>query len=604
MKEQSNTTKARLDKFKELYESATLASEVSRERLTKHMEQYLGSDEIDGSSEKATVVRNITFELIESEINAEIPVPKVDTSCYNAERDMNARAIERLCSALRSRLPFEEINDRDERFTYIYGGSVFYIEWDNLGGASSDGGVKLHLLSPLDFIPQPSIESVEDMEYCFLHFTTTRSELMLKYGVEEKDLPLAECEYLADLDNSLGDAVAVIVAFYRDEAGEVGKFVFSGDLVLSDMPNYYKRKLLVCKECGKTANECECEEPKYSYLDVNDEKISFEGKEITVPYYIPKNFPIVVRKNSIGDSYLYGGSDCERIRPQQQSINKVESRILQKLMRSGVTPIMPEGTAITLSNAIFGQIIKTRPGESIDSYGKIDTTPNISQDIEEANRLYDQAKRVLGISDALQGLDGASSESGYARQLKIARASSRLESKKRMKHLSYSKIYELIFKHYLAFADEPERYAYRDTFGRIHFSEFNRYDFIEQDKNGNYYYDDSYLFSVDTTSGTQYQAEALWEINLQNLERGTLGARENPYTLMRYWQLQDKAHFPYARENVEYFQDMINRNMGKAVFGIPENEEADTEQESEKAESQVEYKAPHTSEIKTYAQSE
>ena len=106
MKEQSNTTKARLDKFKELYESATLASEVSRERLTKHMEQYLGSDEIDGSSEKATVVRNITFELIESEINAEIPVPKVDTSCYNAERDMNARAIERLCSALRSRLPF------------------------------------------------------------------------------------------------------------------------------------------------------------------------------------------------------------------------------------------------------------------------------------------------------------------------------------------------------------------------------------------------------------------------------------------------------------------------------------------------------------------
>ena len=27
----------------------------------------------------------------------------------------------------------------------------------------------------------------------------------------------------------------------------------------------------------------------------------------------------------------------------------------------------------------------------------------------------------------------------------------------------------------------------------------------------------------------------------------------------RYWQLQDKAHFPHARENVEYFQDILDK---------------------------------------------
>ena len=221
---------------------------------------------------------------------------------------------------------------------------------------------------------------------------------------------------------------------------------------------------------------------------------------------------------------------------------------------------MPEGTAITLNNSVFGQLIKTRPGESMSSYGTIDTTPDIKQDIEEADRLYDQAKRVLGISDALQGTDATSAESGYARQLKISRASSRLESKKRMKHLAYCKIYELIFKHYLAFADEPRRFAYQDTLGRMHFSEFNRYDFIESDRKGNYYYDDSYLFTVDAKADDQYQSETLWEINLQNLERGTLGDKTAPATLMRYWQLQDKAHFPYARENVEYFQDLINKS--------------------------------------------
>ena len=584
MKQKSKETKARLEKFKELYQSALLAAEVSRERLTRHMDQYLGSDEIDGSSERASVVRNITYEVIESEINADIPVPKVDTSCYSSEREQNARAIERLSSALRSRLPFEELNDRDERYTYVYGGSVFYVEWDNTQSDSAgEGSVRVHLLSPLDFIPQPSIDAIEDMEYCFLHFTTTRGELISKYHAREEELVLAECEYLADIDDSLGDAVAVIVTFYKDEQGQVGKFVFSGDLALLDMPNYYKRKAPVCKECGKEAALCECGLPDLTYLDIEAETVALKnGESITIPYYVPRCFPIVIRKNTISDMTLFGGSDCERIRPQQQAINKVESRILQKLLRSGVTPIMPEGTSITLSNAIFGQIIKTRPGESIDSYGKIDTTPDITQDIEESDRLYDQAKRVLGISDALQGLDATTSESGYARQLKISRASSRLETKKRMKNLAYCKLYELIFKHYLAFADEPRRFAFRDTFGRIHFSEFNRYDFIEQDKGGNYYYDDSYLFAVDSNANAQYEIETLWEMNLTNLERGTLGDKNDPMTLMRYWQLQDKAHFPHARENVEYFQDILNETVGPESNKILKGEIINEQEKGEK----------------------
>ena len=552
MKELTKETKRRFDRMRELYTAANLAAEDNRERLARHMDQYLGSDEIDGSSERAAVVRNITYELIESEINADIPQPKVDTSCYSTQREQNARAIERLSSALRSRLPFEELNDRDERYTYILGGSVFYIEWDSAQQDSAgEGSVRVHLISPLDFIPQPGIESVEDMEYCFLHFTTTRSELAVKYNISEADLGLAECEYLADLDDPSGDAVAIVVAFYRDERGQVGKLVFSGDLLLCDIPTYYMRKSSVGSGDDR------------EYIDLERERVTLpDVGEVEIPYYIPTCFPIVVRKNTIGDGVLLGGSDCERIRPQQQAINKLESRILQKLLRAGITPVMPEGTAVTLNNSIFGQIIKTRPGESMASYGTIDTTPDIEQDIKEADRLYDQAKRVLGISDALQGLDSTTSESGYARQLKISRASSRLETKKRMKHLAYCRIYEIIFKHYLAFADEPRRFAYRDTFGRMHFSEFNRYDFIERDNEGNYYYDDSYLFTVDVNADDQYSSESLWEINLTNLERGTLGDRSSPTTLMRYWQLQDKAHFPYARENVEYFQDMINRDSG------------------------------------------
>ena len=104
------------------------------------------------------------------------------------------------------------------------------------------------------------------------------------------------------------------------------------------------------------------------------------------------------------------------------------------------------------------------------------------------------------------------------------------------------------------------------------YSEFNRFDFIERDKSGGYYYDDSYLFSVETQPQTEYQSESLWEINLTNLERGTLGDKTSYKTLLRYWQLQDKANFPNARENVEYFQNLIKNENNNESEKINEKE--------------------------------
>ena len=132
------------------------------------------------------------------------------------------------------------------------------------------------------------------------------------------------------------------------------------------------------------------------------------------------------------------------------------------------------------------------------------------------------------------------------------------ESKKKMKHTAYAELDRLIFLHYLAFADEPRLLSYKDAYGRLHNAEFNRYDFIEYDpKSGSYYYDDAYLFSIDQNDGAQYQREALWERNLENLKSGSLGDPTSPVTLLRYWQCQERAHYPYARENVEYFTDAI-----------------------------------------------
>ena len=550
-KEQEN--KSRLEYFRDLYDTALLSVSELHSGLEKNMNQYLGSEEIDGG-ESATIVRNITYELIESQISADVPVPKVDTPCYNEKRGENAVTIEHLCSSIRDRLPFEEMNDRDERYTYIYGGSVWYVEWDNPTESTT-----VHCLSPLSFIPQPGLTEIGDMEYCFLRFTTTRSELMRKYGITAEQSQLALCEF--EYDGSFGsDTVSLVVCFYRDEDGEVGRVIFSGELLLSDTPKYYKRKRTVCKKCGLSLSECRCDSPDFQVVEEELETITdAAGRDVLIPYYTPKDFPIVIRKNTSAEREILGNSDCAMIRPQQQAINKIESRILKKLLRAGVTPIMPEDSTVTLTNAVFGQVIKMRAGESADNYSVIDTTPDVSQDIEEANRLYDQAKRVLGISDALQGTDSLSTESGYARELKIAQASSRLESKKRMKYLAYSEIYRLIFQHYLAFSDQARPLYYLDPTGEEHLTEFNRRDFVEGDGYGGLYYSDYYLFSVDLNSGSEYQREALWERNLANLQSGTLGDKTLPSTLLLYWQSQERAHYPYARENVEYFKSLIKK---------------------------------------------
>ena len=572
MKITNSNSEAKRELFSELYENAKAALSDVFADFEKHMAQYRGSDEIDGSAERASTVRNITYEIVESQVSSDIPFPKVDPSYHNERREKNAVAAEKLAAVLRDRLPFEALNDIDERYTYIYGGSVWYVEWDNSIRVGSEiGGVRIHCLSPTSFIPQPGICNVADMEYCFLKFTTTRGELTRKYGVSDEAAVLAEADFSFGEDDSFGDTVNVIVCFYKNELGEIGQFIFSGELTLSDVESYYRRKRTVCKRCSCDAEKCLCAAPlfesedmKYEYISAaelpsDDERFSGVDGGISVPYYLPTSFPIVIRRNTSTEGLLYGQSDCAYIRPEQQAINKIESRILQKLLRAGVTPVMPEDASVTLNNSVFGQVIRMKPGESAEQYGKVDTTPDVSQDMKEAERLYDHAKRVLGISDAFQGIDMNGNESGYAKQLRISQATGRLESKRKMKYTAYTEIDRIIFEHYLAFADEARLLYYKDEYGRVRESEFRRTDFIEYDsKSGRYYYDDSYLFSVDLNGGSEYQREALWQRNLENLNAGTLGDKSELATLLRYWQCQERAHYPHARENVEYFRAAID----------------------------------------------
>lgn len=174
----------KLSFFKDLYDDARANSDVLYEKLKQHLEQYKGSPKIDGSEVDASQVRNVTYELVESQVTSYLPNPSVSPKMWSEQNERNAKSIETLLQNKRNELPFEKLNDMDERFNPIYGGSVWLIEWDNsITTHNTVGDVRISCLSPQRFTGQPSIYDIKDMEYCFIQFETTKEEIVRKYGV-------------------------------------------------------------------------------------------------------------------------------------------------------------------------------------------------------------------------------------------------------------------------------------------------------------------------------------------------------------------------------------------------------------------------------------
>lgn len=596
--------------FKDLYDNAKSNTSVLYEDFEKWKKQYKGDLEIDGSPVPASTSRNITYELIESQFSSYIPTTAVAAESYSERSERNAKSIEKLLRNKRNKLPFERMNDIDERYAPIYGGSVWLVEWDDsIKTHTTVGDVKISVLSPSHFVGQPYIYDVDDMEYCFVSFETTKEDIVRKYNVDFESAEETESENGGEQD----ETATVIVCYYKDENDNICQYIWSGDVELLDIEDYYSRKRYVCKNCGKRKEICECGNPEFEMLNDEYEELDhdivltdgsvlyanspvIENGQVVMetqsqqayltdgsvamdevdgikvpltvdvqvpklertklPYYAPTKFPIVIRKNTSQEDSLFGQSDCEFIRPQQQAINKLESRILEKSMKAGVYPTAPEEGAEQFDNGVYDSVIKINQGTQ-KLYGRIDLQVDLTQDTAQAERQYDQAKRILGITDSYVGQADSTAQSGKAKQIQVNQAAGRLDSKRRMKNAAYAEIDEIIFQYFLAYADEPRTVSYTDSMGRLQNATFNRYDFIERDENGEYYYNTGYLFSTDLTGDIEQNRETIWAENRINFQNGCYGNPQNPETLLIFWQQMEKHHYPDARDMVERIKAQI-----------------------------------------------
>ena len=605
--------------FKQLYEESKAASDEEYELLDRHLEQYRGSAKIDGSDVEAKMVRNITYELIESQVTGYIPNPSVSPKMWSERNERNARSVEVLLRNLRDDLPYEAMNDMDERYSPIYGGSVWLVEWDNsITTHNTVGGVKLSCLSPKHFVGQPNIYSVSDMEYCFITFETTKEDIERRYGVRPEVADETSSDEYAD-----DHTATLYVCYYKNEEDKICQYIWSADTEILDIEDYYARKRSYCKVCGKREELCNCEKPKTYLVNeefeepirdilcsdgsvipamsevIRDGQIVMEEKQMMateadgspafemgadgivtplmttvmvpkteqtrLPFYQIDVFPIVIRKNTSQEDKLIGQSDCEFIRPQQQAINKIESRMMEKLIGAGVYPIVPEDCSADLDNSVFKTVFRAKPN-TYNLYGRVDLQVDISRDMAQAERLYDQAKRILGITDSFQGQADSTAQSGKAKQLQIQQAAGRLDSKRQMKNAAYSELDLIIFRYYLAYADEPRPAVYKDAEGKLQNVIFNRYDFLERDEAGEWYYNDQYLFRADASMDVDKVRETLWQENRLNFQQGAYGDPAQPQSQLIFWQNMERAHYPWARDNVDRIRDQIAQQQQMAQY--------------------------------------
>ena len=643
-----NNKEERLRFFKALYERAQTKTATLREYLQDYLEQYKGTrlfGRENPGAKAADVVCNITYELIESQIDTNIPPARVDPERWSEKNGRNAKTVEHLCNNLRNKLPFEEMNDLEERYTYVFGGSVRTVLWDNsIRSHGEVGGISIDIINPQYFLPEPGIYNIDDMEYCFFEYTSTPEDAERRYDVV---LTREDGEDHSERDED--DNIVIVVCFYKNEEGNVSQYIFSGDNELSDIDDFFARKRYVCSVCGrrrelcKSEDECDCggsfvaeseeyeelthdielsdgriipamspvikngvrEQEEWEEPDIDAEtglplfddvdglktqrmkKMSRDKMQPTrIRWYKPRSLPVIIRKNtsqldtddkkitpksgvSINMQFL-GQSDCEYIKYQQWEVNKIESRIHQKLLRSSLTPYLPEDATIKRSNGVFEEYIELKPNEHPSQYGVIDTTPNITLDMNQSERVNQRGKNTLGITNSFQGQSDSTAQSGKAKQVQVAQSAGRLVSKRVMKNSSIARMDRIIFEYHLAYADEPRPAAYKDEWGRIHNASFRRYDFLEYDEyTGEWYYDDRYLFSVDASSNVEADRPQIWEMNMQNFAKGLFGNPQDVASLVRYWQAQEEAHYPNARRQVEYFQQQYLQQRAAAMQKTP-----------------------------------
>lgn len=582
IKSKSKTDTAKLNMWKDRWSRAYTAYSDELTKIQKRDDAYHGIVEPrqafverDAGKSADTHRRNIIYELIESMVDSSIPQPKV--TAKRQEDEQLARTIEDMLRDELDRMRFEIINDRSERMCPIQGGCFYLIEWDETDRTHTTVGENLvTLLNPSQVVPEEGVTEIEDMDYIFIRLAKTKEYLKKRYNVEFDEQDAEDAPEIRSADGSEDESDTLItqyIAYYRSESGGIGMYSWALDRQLCDLDDYQSRQSYVCEDCGAVIPAAQAVEGTVCPVCGSKRigKTASAGELITVPlvlsdgtvipaddlnpaqipYYKPDIFPVVVQRNVSNFSRFLGESDVDAIYDQQATTNRISARIIEKLLTGGSYTTLPSDATISTDNSIGKKITLDNPADKT-MIGSFDLTCDITQELNYLSQVYNEARETLGITDSFQGRKDATATSKVAKEFSAQQSAGRLESKRQMKNYAYSKLFEIMFKFRLAYADEPRPVRAFDAEGNRIYKEFDRYDFLRRDQAGELYWDTDFTFSVDSSAPLASNREAMWQETRMNFESGAFGNPQALETLILFWSKMELLHYPGAGETKQY----------------------------------------------------
>ena len=569
MKKSGN--KEKLLSWQERLKDNEAAYGAALEEMDKRELLYGGDNELrpltdkdknsNGDNNRAYHVRNITAEIIEAQINSDIPQPKV--TARRRQDEGKAKLIENMLRNELNHLPFELLNDMMERTVPIQGGGFFLVEWDNTQRSHMTvGEVTVSVRHPKTVIPQDGVySSVEDMDFIILKVPQTKAYIKRRYDVDLEDEAESEPEIKSSGEAApVNDMVTQYMAYYRNDKGGIGLYSWVNDRELIDLEDYQARRLKRCDRCGalepvsgtevggdlvtlqsprgdsspegeplavkkvwREGDPCPyCGGTKFTEGPEEFEEVFIpitlsDGTVIPgasasvdkdgqpylkpnkLPFYKPDVYPVVLQRNVSVFGKLLGDSDVDKIRDQQNTLNRVETKIIDRIVKAGTRITLPDEASCTVDprDSMVWRLNDPSKKAMIDVY---DFTGDLQYELLYGAQVYEEARQIIGITDSFQGRQDTTANSGRAKEFAAAQTAGRLESKRRMKESAYADLFRLMFLFKLAYADEPRPVVYTDSKGDTEYGEFNRYDFLETDKAGEYFWNDMFLFSCDSSA--------------------------------------------------------------------------------------------------------
>ncbi|WP_340011782.1 hypothetical protein MHI32_01595 [Paenibacillus sp. FSL H7-0690] len=549
----------KLIKWQERLEAAKSGQDLSlmdkREFLylgDRHVEKNINS--VNQPKKQSNNIWNIGFEFIESQVNNQIPMPTVKSKREGF--DTQAAMIADSISNDIKESDIEAINDRNERITPLQGFSIIEVAWNpNFKHHLYRGEIELIGRHPKQLVTQPKVYNLQKMDYFFILSDVTKDYVQRRY---KKDLSGEEEQYpentrLFDTDqNSSGSATSAqdteeeplteIVCWYKDEDGDICKYVWINDTELEDLPKFFYRR-------NKDGTYMETEILDRDIVDVDGRPIAYKGEK--VPMFIPSRYPVSVRINVPRNFHFGGQSDLDVIGDQQDSIKRVVHKMEEKIIKGGsLIKALEDHDRLKITDEIY-QIIRGTQ-QQLAAIDTLDLTADISKDLLYCQEQYRIAQSMLGITNSFQGKEDVTATSGKAKQIQVQQASGRLNSKMFNKNVHFKELFEIIFEHKIAFYDEIRPYLAQDIEGNDSFGEFDKYLLLQRDKRGNLYWNTDFLIGTDGVYGLPKDPMFMYEQTMALFSAQAIDVQQ-------LWTILEGLQFPAASRIKQQWSEKMNQ---------------------------------------------